>query len=98
MSKNYYVYIMASLSDVLYVGMTNNLERRLFEHKNGLAEGFTKKYNCKNLVFFEISNDVKVVLDREKQIKRWSRTKKLALIKEMNPSFKDLSTGFTESR
>ena len=89
--KIYYVYIMASISDVLYIGMTNNLERRVWEHKNNLIDGFTKKYKCHKLVYFESSTDVKSILGREKQLKRWSRIKKLALINETNPEMKDLS-------
>ena len=89
--KTYYVYIMASLGDVLYIGMTNDLVRRVFEHQNNLVEGFTKRYRCHRLIYFESSSDVKAVLEREKQLKRWSRAKKLALIKETNPELKDLS-------
>jgi len=91
MSKTYYVYIMASLSDVLYIGMTNDLARRVFEHKNKIVEGFTKRYNCKKLVYFESSDDVNAVMEREKQLKRWSRVKKMAFIKSTNPEMKDLS-------
>lgn len=98
MAKTYYVYIMASLSDVLYIGMTNDLERRVFEHKNGVVDGFTKKYRCYRLVCFESSNDVKSVLEREKQLKRWSRSKKLNLIKLTNPEMKDLSALDSTSR
>ena len=86
---------MASLRDVLYIGMTNDLSRRACEHKNGSFEGFTKKYKCIKLVYFESSNDVRVILEREKQIKRWSRAKKLILIKAKNPELKDLSTSRT---
>lgn len=89
--KTFYVYIMASLGDVLYIGMTNDLSKRVSEHKNDLIEGFTKRYRCHRLIYFESSNDVMVVLEREKQLKRWSRAKKLALIKETNPELKDLS-------
>lgn len=87
----YYVYIMASMSDVLYIGMTNNLGRRAYEHKNNLVDGFSKKYYCHRLVYFELSNDVKSILEREKQLKRWSRQKKIALINNINPEWKDLS-------
>ena len=89
---------MASYNEVLYIGMTNNLIRRIHEHKNELVDGFTKKYKCHSLLHYESSNDVNVILEREKQLKRWGRTKKLALIKETNPELKDLSAGFTESR
>jgi len=96
--KTYYVYIMASYNEVLYIGMTNDLIRRIYEHKRELVDGFTKKYKCHSLLYYESSNDVNVILEREKQLKRWGRTKKLTLIKETNPELKDLSAGFTESR
>ncbi|MEI6498879.1 MAG: GIY-YIG nuclease family protein [bacterium] len=96
--KTYYVYIMASYNEVLYVGMTNNLLRRIYEHKHELIDGFTKKYKCHNLIYYESSNDVNVILEREKQLKRWSRAKKLALIKEANPELKDFSADFIESK
>lgn len=91
MEKNYYVYIMASRSGVLYVGVTDNLVRRVFEHKNGLIEGFTRKYRVKKLVYFEQTNDILIAIEREKQIKRWRREKKINLIKVMNSKFRDLS-------
>ena len=90
--KNYFVYIVGSINGVLYVGVTNNLERRLYEHKQGLIEGFTKKYKCKKLLYFEMTTEVEVALNREKQLKKWSRVKKEALISKVNPTFKDLST------
>lgn len=90
--KTYYVYIMSSASRVLYIGMTNNLLRRIYEHKNELIEGFSKKYKCKRLVYFDQSNDVKSILEREKQIKRWNRKKKIELINTLNPEWEDLST------
>lgn len=95
--REYYLYIMASIGDVLYAGVTNNLERRVYEHKNGLIEGFTKKYNCKRLVYFELSDDVRVILEREKQIKNWTRKKKIWLINQMNPEWRDLSLGSNQS-
>jgi tRNA-dihydrouridine synthase B len=82
---------MASYQETLYVGMTNDLKRRVFEHKNSLVEGFTQKYKCSKLVYFESSNDVRVVLEREKQLKRWSRKKKMELISISNSEMKDLS-------
>jgi len=91
MIKTYYVYIMASHNGVIYIGMTNDLNRRVAEHKSDLIDGFTKKYKCHRLVYFESSNDVKLVLEREKQLKRWNRSKKLELIKSNNPTLKDLS-------
>lgn len=89
--KTYYVYIMASKSRVLYTGVTNNLERRVYEHKNKLIEGFTSKYNVDRLVHYEETNDVNVAIAREKQIKGWLRSKKIALIESANPQWKDLS-------
>lgn len=91
MTKTYYVYIMSSNSGVLYIGMTNNLERRVYEHKKELIEGFTKKYKCKKLIYFEESNDIQSILNREKQLKKWSRQKKIDLINTINPEMKDLS-------
>ena len=82
----YYVYILSNWDDsVLYIGVTSNLERRLYEHRNGLAEGFTKKYNVHKLVYFEHTNDVYSAISREKQLKKWSRSKKNILIGRMNP-------------
>ena len=76
---------------VLYTGVTNNLERRVYEHKNKLTDGFTKKYNINKLVFFEMTNDIKSAIAREKQIKGWLRIKKIQLIETANPEWKDLS-------
>ena len=81
----YYVYIMASPSGTLYVGMTNNLQRRVYEHKHGLIQGFTKKYNVSRLVYFEETGDVQSAIAREKEIKKWRRSKKIALIESLNP-------------
>ena len=75
----------------MYVGMTNNLERRVYEHKHKLVEGFTAKYNVNKLVYFEQTNDVKAAIAREKEIKKWRREKKNALVQESNPQWKDLS-------
>ncbi len=88
----YYVYILSCANNsTIYVGVTNNLERRIYEHKSGLIEGFAKKYNVKKLVYFEETSDVKVAIEREKQIKSWTRKKKLTLINSLNPEWKDLS-------
>lgn len=88
----YYVYILSNWSDsVLYVGVTSNLPRRLYEHKNGLADGFTKKYYVHKLVYFECTNDVYAAISREKQLKKWNRKKKEWLIGQMNPNWRDLS-------
>ena len=94
MEKTYYVYLLASKSRRLYVGMTNNLERRLYEHKNKLVDGFTKSYSIDRLVFFESTNDVRVALEREREIKKWRREKKISLIEYMNPAWEDLSEGW----
>ncbi|RJQ35368.1 GIY-YIG nuclease family protein [Candidatus Parcubacteria bacterium] len=91
---NYYVYIMASRSKVLYIGITNNLERRTLEHKKGLIEGFSKRYRTHNLVYFEHTTDVDVAIEREKQLKRWRREKKIGLIVKENPNWEDLSSQF----
>jgi putative endonuclease len=89
--KHYYVYIMTNRSRTLYTGVTNNLERRVYEHKNKLVAGFTSKYNITQLVYYEETNDVQEALLREKQIKGWLRSKKIALIESINPQWKDLS-------
>jgi len=78
----------------LYVGMTNNLQRRIYEHKHGLVEGFTKKYNVHKLVYYEEVSDVNVAIEREKQIKKWNREWKVNLIKSKNPVWRDLSASF----
>jgi putative endonuclease len=91
--KQYYVYILTNYSlKTLYIGVTNNLERRLYEHRNELIDGFSKKYHCHNLLYFETTNSIESALEREKQLKRWSRSKKDELIKTMNPKMEDLST------
>ncbi len=91
MSKEYYVYIMTNKSRTLYTGMTSNLMRRVHEHKNKLIEGFTSKYNIHILVYYESTSNVHAALAREKQIKGWLRSKKIALIESVNPEWKDLS-------
>jgi len=89
---NFYVYILTNWNDeVMYIGMTNNLERRLYEHKNKLVDGFTKKYNVNKLVYYEHGNDVHAAIAREKEIKKWRREKKNNLVMKMNPEWKDLS-------
>ena len=88
----YYIYILSNWNDsVLYIGVTGNLPRRLYEHKNGLVEGFTKKYNVHKLVYYEHTNDVYSAISREKQLKKWRRQKKNDLINNANPQWKDLS-------
>ncbi|GGG97949.1 GIY-YIG nuclease family protein [Silvibacterium dinghuense] len=91
MSRCYFVYLIASRTRVLYCGVTGNLEKRTYEHQNGIFEGFSSKYHCTRLVWFEAFEDVRNAIDRETQIKRWRREKKLALITRMNPSWTDLS-------
>jgi len=93
--KEYYVYILASKRNgTLYTGVTNNLQRRIYEHKEGLVEGFTRKYNVKNLVHFEITSDVNSAIMREKQLKKLDRKSKLILIEKGNPNWKDLYYNF----
>ena len=92
MSKQYYIYIMTNkLDSVLYTGVTSDLEKRVNEHKLKLIEGFTKKYNVDKLVYYEIFDDINDAIEREKQIKKGSRQKKIDLISNMNPAWKDLS-------
>ena len=91
LTKRYFVYILASHSRVIYIGMTNNLQRRVAQHQQKLVEGFTQKYNVTRLVHYEMTEDVHAALAREKQIKSWRRSKKVALIESMNPAWKDLS-------
>ena len=87
----YYVYIMTNYSNkVLYTGVTNNLERRVYEHRNKLISGFTEKYNVNKLIYYESTTDVKAAITREKQIKGWTRQKKINLIESMNPKWMDL--------
>jgi putative endonuclease len=92
--NEYYVYIMSSYSYVLYTGITNDLERRVYEHKKKIKEGFTNKYYVNSLVYFECTDDVAAAIQREKQIKGWTRKKKIELILKMNPEWKDLSEGW----
>ena len=87
-----YVYILSNWDDsVLYIGVTSNLPKRLYEHRNGLADGFTKKYNVHKLVYYEETSYMRSALEREKQLKGWTRAKKNALIQTRNPNWKDLS-------
>ena len=89
--KQYYVYILSNtFNSVLYVGVTNDLRRRLYEHKNLLVEGFTKKYHVHKLVYFEQTTDINSAIEREKQLKGWKRGKKERLIKSINPSMEEL--------
>ncbi len=92
--KRYYVYILTNKSRTLYTGVTNDLLRRVYEHKQKLVQGFTAKYNITRLAYFEETTDVQAALAREKQIKGWLRVKKLALIESVNPRWEDLSNGW----
>ena len=92
MKKTYAVYIMTNYSETsLYIGVTSNLPKRVWEHKNKVVEGFTEKYNVDKLVYFETIDSIESAIKREKQLKNWHRQWKINLIKEMNPEFKDLS-------
>ncbi len=94
MNKNYYVYIITNkLRTVFYIGVTNNLERRLLEHESEIIPGFSQKYKLKHFVYFEEYSEVDDALRREKQLKNWHRDWKLNLIRRMNPKLKDLKLG-----
>lgn len=94
MEFRYYVYILTNKSNnVLYIGITDDIKRRLYEHKNKLNEGFTSRYNVHKLVYLEDTNNVLEAIAREKQLKRWSRAKKIALIESVNKEWKDLAEG-----
>jgi putative endonuclease len=88
---NYSVYIVCSRSGTLYIGMTNSIYRRALQHKSGEIEGFASKYDCDRLVYYESFDDVRNAIDREKQLKGWSRAKKIALIEAKNPRWEDLA-------
>lgn len=92
--REYYVYMLASRSRVLYVGVTNDLQRRVWEHRNGTVESFTKRYNIHRLVWFESGSDVLAAIEREKQLKGWRREKKVALVEKGNPTWEDLAEGW----
>ena len=92
--RQYYVYIMTNRSGTLYTGVTNNLHRRVWEHREHVVQGFTDAYNVTRLVYHEATTDVKAALAREKQIKGWRRAKKVALIEAANPEWRDLSEGW----
>jgi putative endonuclease len=94
--KKYYIYIMASRSRTLYVGMTNDLERRIEQHRRGLLPGFTSRYRVSRLVYFEATENVGSAIAREKEIKGWRREKKVALIESGNPTWDDLAAEWSE--
>ena len=90
--KYYYIYILTNKTNkVLYIGVTNDLKRRIYEHKNKLVDGFTKKYNLTKLVYFEITENINEALNREKQLKNWRREWKINIINDFNPDWMDLS-------
>jgi putative endonuclease len=90
-SRTYFVYILASESRELYVGVTNNLNRRLAEHRTGLYQGYAFEHDIKHLVHFEITPDIRSAISREKQIKAWTRSKRIRLIEKGNPEWRDLA-------
>ena len=96
--QNYFVYILANSKPMLYVGVTNDLQRRVYEHRQKLIAGYTRQYNIARLVYFEATPNVSAAIAREKQVKGWTRAKKLALVESMNPKWADLSEGWREDR
>ena len=88
--KKYYVYILASIKRVLYIGVTNDIERRMYQHREKLVPGFTSKYKVNRLVYLEEFNGIKEAINREKQLKNWHRQWKINLIESTNPEWKDL--------
>jgi len=93
--KLYYVYLLTNWNNkVIYVGITNDLRRRLFEHKSKLVKGFTEKYNIYKLIYYESTSDIESAIGREKEIKKWRREKKNRLVETANPEWKDLSIGW----
>ena len=93
--NQYYVYILASKRNgVLYIGVTNNLTKRVYEHKNDLVEGFTSRYKVHTLVYFEETSDINSAILREKQIKKWNRSWKIRIIEDINPTWNDLYSNF----
>ncbi|MCU1348660.1 MAG: Excinuclease subunit domain protein [Acidobacteria bacterium] len=93
--KQYYVYLLTNQNrTVLYTGVTNSLEKRIWQHKHKVIEGFTKKYNCELLVYFEMYDRIEQAIAREKQLKGWTRAKKNALIAQMNPEWNDLAAAW----
>ncbi len=95
--KQYYTYILSSKKNgTLYVGITNDLIRRVYEHKEGLIEGFTKKYNIKMLVYYEIYSEINEAINREKTLKKWLRKWKIELIEKTNPEWNDLYCELTK--
>ncbi|HEY4754681.1 MAG TPA: GIY-YIG nuclease family protein [Ignavibacteriaceae bacterium] len=92
MAEQFFIYILTNWNNkVIYTGVTNNLVRRIYEHRNKVIDGFTKKYNLSKLVYFEQTHDIISAINREKEIKKWRREKKNKLVESMNPSWKDLA-------
>ncbi len=96
-SGQYYVYIMTNMSGTLYIGMTNDIDRRVYEHRNKVADGFTKKYNITKLKYFEIFSDARQAIIRETELKGWRREKKFELISSVNPTWGDLSSNWVQA-
>ena len=97
MIKNYYIYIITNKwNTTFYIGVTNDLVRRIYEHKKGLIEGFSKKYNLEKLIYYEESQNIESAIIREKQLKNWHRDWKINLIKKNNSDFKDLYPGLVK--
>ncbi|MCJ7534784.1 MAG: GIY-YIG nuclease family protein [Anaerolineales bacterium] len=94
--KKYYIYIMSSTSGTLYTGVTSDIEHRVHQHKHKLMDGFTKEYNVDRLAYYEETTDINVAIAREKEIKGWRRSKKISLIKSINPKWKDLAEDWFE--
>ena len=95
LQKTYWVYILASQKNgTLYIGLTNNLERRIYEHKNNLIKGFTQNYHIHSLVYYEYFYNINDAINREKQLKKWNRSWKLKLIEKENPLWQDLSNNW----
>ena len=97
--KTYYVYILASKKNgTLYIGVSSNIMKRIYEHKNKLIEGFTKKHNVNKLVYYQETTDVTIAISREKQLKKWNRKWKLELIEKNNPEWNDLAEDWIPSQ
>lgn len=90
MKKYFFVYILRNNSGTLYIGITSNLTKRIWEHKNKLVEGFTQKYNIDKLIYYEVYEDSLIAISREKQLKNWSRKKKMWIIAQTNPECKEI--------
>ena len=91
MTKKYYIYVLTNKSFTLYIGVTSNLVKRVYEHKHKFVKGFTEKYNINKLIYFEEYSDVLTAINREKQLKGWTRKKKIALIKKTNQTFQEIN-------